>query len=119
VWFSSFICEFDVIYCRVPLLESVIANGWCRLVPKLLGLPEHDSREKVLNLMWLLLDSCRVEMSLYVVTLESLRREYISLSGQEIQDTSDDVDVSYFSELLDTVNKIINVVTVGLPKDEL
>jgi hypothetical protein len=108
-----------VICFRVPLLESIVEHGWCELVPKLLSFPEHESREKVLSLMWTLHEACHKEFSSHKRALESLKREYHNLSEQEVQDESGDgaSDVSYFAELLQTIDNMLRVVSTI--KDEL
>jgi hypothetical protein len=109
----------NTLFCfRVPLLESIVERGWCKLVPQLLNIPEHDSREKVLNLMWTVNVPCHMEFSNYVRTLESLKLEYSDLAKQEVQDVSGDVDVSYFAELLQKVDRMIETFPTAV-KDEL
>ena len=103
---------------RVPLLESVVEHGWCQLVPRLLAISDHDTREKVLATMWTLREPCHADFASYLSVLEKLHDEYARLSGMEIEHhgTSSD-EMPYFTELLRTVDHMIQHVTVA--KDEL
>ena len=106
------------VLCRVPLLESVVEHGWCQLVPRLLAISDHDAREKVLATMWSLREPCRADFASYLPLLEKLHEEYTRLSGMEVEHhgTSSD-ELPYFTDLLQTVNRMIQLVTVA--KDEL
>jgi len=106
------------VFYRVPLLESVVEHGWCRLVPRLLATSEHDAREKVLGTMRTLLEPCRSEFADHVTLLRRLRDEYGRLSEMEMRNRGSSSDEpQYFIELLQTVDDIISDITVA--KDEL
>ena len=94
-------------------------HGWCELVPRLLVVPDHDAREKVLATMWTLRHPCRRQFAAHVEPLERLRDEYGRLAAVEEQPggTAADDELSYFTDLLRTLNRIISDVTVA--KDEL
>jgi len=113
-WFTA--CTVPV--CRVPLMESVVEQGWCELVPRLLVISDHDAREKVLATMWSLREPCRADFARHVSLLEALRDEYSRLSEVEIQHHESLSDEpQYYTELLRTVEHIIGHVTVA--RDEL
>lgn len=103
--------------CRVPLLESVVEHGWCRLVPPLLAVSEHDAREKVLGTMWSLRQSCRADFADHLSVLEKLHEEYTLLSEMEHEPYVSE-ELPYFTELLRTVDSMIQHVT-DVTKDEL
>jgi len=103
---------------RVPLMQSVVEHGWCRLVPRLLAVSDHDAREKVLATMWSLREPCRADFADQLSVLERLRGEYGRLSEMEIQrEAASSDELPYFSELLRTVDEMIAYVSRA--RDEL
>ena len=97
----------------VPILESLIEQGWCEYISSLLEIPEHDSREKVLNAMTVLMDSCQQNFSKSYKSLYKLKSEYEQLSIEEENEVGGD---KYFSNLLQTVSSVISKLPI---KDEL
>jgi len=111
-------CVTVNVHCRVPLLESVVEHGWCQLVPRLLAVSEHDSREKILAAMWSLREPCRPDFYEHLSMLETLHSEYNRLSEMETEHRGSSSDEpAYFTELLRTVDYMIRDLT--LAKDEL
>jgi len=107
------------VYGRVPLLQLVVEHGWCQLVPRLLAVSEHDSREKILAAMWSLREPCRADFVGHLPVLETLHGEYTRLSEMETEHHggSSSDEPAYFTELLRTVDHVIRDVTPA--KDEL
>ncbi|XP_074642381.1 nucleotide exchange factor SIL1-like [Tubulanus polymorphus] len=97
-------------YSEVLLLEALIDQNWCDLFPNLLNIPEHDSREKVLNAMSTLVKPCRNKFNKVLPSLTRLRTEYENLAAQD-QDQD-----SYYTDVYETVNNVINRLA---EKDEL
>ncbi|XP_014745103.1 PREDICTED: nucleotide exchange factor SIL1 [Sturnus vulgaris] len=94
-------------YQQVRLVPAVVEQGWCALVPNLLAMPEHDTREKVLKLVGVLVAFCREHYrgdSALGTALSLLRSEYEELAAQEQREGDKD---GYFRELLGSVNTII------------
>ncbi|XP_066184972.1 nucleotide exchange factor SIL1 isoform X2 [Sylvia atricapilla] len=94
-------------YQQVRLLPAVVEQGWCALVPNLLAMPEHDTREKVLKLVGVLVAFCREHYRgdpTLGTTLSLLRSEYEELAAEEQREGDKD---GYFRELLGSVNTII------------
>uniref|UniRef100_A0A8C5UFW1 Nucleotide exchange factor SIL1 n=1 Tax=Malurus cyaneus samueli TaxID=2593467 RepID=A0A8C5UFW1_9PASS len=94
-------------YQQVRLVPAVLEQDWCAVGPRLLALPEHDSREKVLKLVAALMAVCRERYRgdpALGTALSLLRSEYEQLAAQEQQDG--DMD-GYFGELLGSINTII------------
>ncbi|KAI0229250.1 Nucleotide exchange factor SIL1 [Lamellibrachia satsuma] len=89
-------------YQNVPLLEAVEEQGWCDLVPTLLSLPEHDSREKVLHAMSTLVTLCQHSFAGVQPLLTSLRTEYKNLAVTETDDSD-----TYFTDMLTLVDTVI------------
>ncbi|XP_078406684.1 nucleotide exchange factor SIL1 [Cetorhinus maximus] len=95
--------QYDVVNLLPPMLEQ----DWCMLVPKLLTSTEHDTREKVLRTMNLMISSCRNEyqaMQGLISLLNTLRSEYEELAAEEQREGEQD---GYFQGLLNSVNDII------------
>uniref|UniRef100_A0A8D0LD56 Nucleotide exchange factor SIL1 n=1 Tax=Sphenodon punctatus TaxID=8508 RepID=A0A8D0LD56_SPHPU len=94
-------------YSQVNLVPAVVEQGWCVIISNLLGLPEHDTREKVLKTVHVLLAFCK---DLYQqdhdlsATLTLLRSEYEELAAEEHKEGDRD---GYFKELLNSINTII------------
>ncbi|XP_050399018.1 nucleotide exchange factor SIL1 isoform X1 [Patella vulgata] len=79
-------------YNQLNIKEAMVVGGWCELIPRLLTLPEHDSREKVINSMTTLLHPCLEQFSVFRPVILNLREEYRKLSHE-------DVDDDYFTNL--------------------
>ncbi|XP_029797866.1 nucleotide exchange factor SIL1 isoform X2 [Suricata suricatta] len=94
-------------YRQVHLLPGLREQGWCEITAHLLALPEHDSREKVLQTLNALLATCRdryrqdPQLS---STLANLQAEYQALATLELQDGEDE---GYFRELLGSINSLL------------
>ncbi|NXH17323.1 SIL1 factor, partial [Bucco capensis] len=94
-------------YRQVKLVPAVVEQDWCVLVSKLLAMPEHDTREKVLKLLSVLMAFCRESYrgdQALSSTLSLLRSEYEELAAEEQREGDKD---GYFKELLGSVNTII------------
>lgn len=81
---------------RVPLLKTMVAKGWCQLVPKLLHTTENDTREKVLEALHVMVEGCRSEFKQPHVhdSLNRLQVEWLkNANGQQIHDDSEYVDI--------------------------
>lgn len=93
-------------YRQVQLLPSLQEQGWCEITARLLALPEHDAREKVLQTLGTLMATCQDH---YKQDLElgrmlaSLQAEYQALAALELQEGE---DKGYFQELLDTIRTL-------------
>ncbi|XP_069505503.1 nucleotide exchange factor SIL1 [Ambystoma mexicanum] len=86
-------------YSQVDLAEAIQDQGWCTLISDLLGVPDHDHREKVLQTLNVLLSTCREPFRTngqLNTTLDILRKEYEDLVKEEKNDGDDD---GYFKEL--------------------
>ncbi|XP_027712299.1 nucleotide exchange factor SIL1 [Vombatus ursinus] len=94
-------------YRQVELMPGLKEQGWCGIVSGLLGLPEHDMREKVLRTLSALLTPCRDRYRQDILlssTLQGLRDEYQELAALEQQDGEEN---GYFQEMLGTINGFI------------
>lgn len=94
-------------YQQVRLVPAVVEQDWCVVVSNLLAVPEHDTREKVLKTVAVLMAFCRERYRgdpALGSTLGLLRSEYEELAAQEQRDGDKD---GYFKELLGSVNTII------------
>ncbi|KAM9128868.1 nucleotide exchange factor SIL1 isoform 4-T5 [Pangshura tecta] len=100
-------------YKRVNLVSAVVEQGWCGIISNLLALPEHDTREKVLKTVRVLMAAC---MDKYQgdyalnTTLSMLRTEYEELAAEEQREGDND---GYFKELLSSINAIIQELRSG------
>ncbi|XP_013150678.2 nucleotide exchange factor SIL1 [Falco peregrinus] len=94
-------------YRQVKLVPAVVEQDWCVVVSNLLAMPEHDTREKVLKMVSVLMAFCkdryRGDQALST-TLSLLRSEYEELAAEEQREGDKD---GYFKELLGSVNTII------------
>jgi hypothetical protein len=61
----------------------MLDQGWCDYIPNLLVARDHDTREKVLEAMGLVLENCKPTFSKAVGTLQQLKVEYEKLSHEE------------------------------------
>ncbi|XP_062443133.1 nucleotide exchange factor SIL1 isoform X2 [Rhea pennata] len=94
-------------YRQVKLVPAVVEQDWCVIVSNLLAMPEHDTREKVLKTVSVLMAFCKERYQgdqTLGTTLSLLRREYEELAAEEQREGDKD---GYFKELLGSVNTII------------
>uniref|UniRef100_H3AMA3 Nucleotide exchange factor SIL1 n=1 Tax=Latimeria chalumnae TaxID=7897 RepID=H3AMA3_LATCH len=94
-------------YNQVNLLPAMLEQDWCILISKLLLLPEHDTREKVLKTMNITMASCREKYEKahgLNITLSTLKSEYEELAAAEEREGEKD---GYFKELLNFINRTI------------
>ncbi|XP_050818688.1 nucleotide exchange factor SIL1 isoform X3 [Gopherus flavomarginatus] len=100
-------------YKQVNLVPAVVEQGWCEIISNLLALPEHDTREKVLKTVRVLMAACRDKYQgdyALNTTLSMLRIEYEDLAAEEQREGDND---SYFKELLSSINTIIRELRSG------
>ncbi|XP_064631470.1 nucleotide exchange factor SIL1-like isoform X2 [Lineus longissimus] len=104
-------------YKSVHLREAMIEQGWCNYIPNLLVAQDHDTREKVLNAMELVLHNCKPNFAKSVGTLQQLKVEYEQLSYDERKEGDDD----YFQKLVANLTNIISGLQSvnGAHRDEL
>ncbi|XP_070211540.1 nucleotide exchange factor SIL1-like isoform X1 [Littorina saxatilis] len=102
-------------YEQVNLEEAMLESGWCSLIPTLLDLPDHDSREKVLVAMETILPACRAEFQHSVQTLRTLQKEYADILSQEQADGEENDD-GFFQGMISTLRGLLAQLA---PKDEL
>ncbi|XP_072728852.1 nucleotide exchange factor SIL1 isoform X1 [Ciconia boyciana] len=94
-------------YRQVKLVPAVVEQDWCVVVSNLLAMPEHDTREKVLKTVGVLMAFCKERYrgdQALSTTLSLLRSEYEELAAEEQREGDKD---GYFKELLGSVNTII------------
>uniref|UniRef100_A0A663MYS4 Nucleotide exchange factor SIL1 n=1 Tax=Athene cunicularia TaxID=194338 RepID=A0A663MYS4_ATHCN len=94
-------------YRQVKLVPAVVEQDWCVVVSNLLAMPEHDTREKVLKMVGVLMAFCKERYrgdQALGTTLSLLRSEYEELAAEEQREGDKD---GYFKELLGSVNTII------------
>ncbi|XP_060693007.1 nucleotide exchange factor SIL1 isoform X3 [Hemiscyllium ocellatum] len=94
-------------YDELNLLPLMLEQDWCTMVPKLLTSSEHDTREKVLRTMNLMISSCRSEYQAIQglsSLLDMLQSEYEGLAAEEQKEGETD---GYFLGLLNSANDII------------
>uniref|UniRef100_A0A8C4VR96 Nucleotide exchange factor SIL1 n=1 Tax=Gopherus evgoodei TaxID=1825980 RepID=A0A8C4VR96_9SAUR len=100
-------------YKQVNLVPAVVEQGWCGIISNLLALPEHDTREKVLKTVRVLMAACRDKYQgdyALNTTLSMLRIEYEDLAAEEQREGDND---GYFKELLSSINTIIQELRSG------
>uniref|UniRef100_U3FB49 Nucleotide exchange factor SIL1 n=1 Tax=Micrurus fulvius TaxID=8637 RepID=U3FB49_MICFL len=93
-------------YSQVNLMPAIVEQGWCTIISNLLRAPEHDSREKVLKTVHILLAFCKdtyARDSALNHALSLLRQEYEELAEEERKEGEED---GYFKELLHSINSI-------------
>lgn len=93
-------------YNQVNLVPAIVEQGWCTIISNLLGLPEHDTREKVLKTVQVLLDFCSdsyKEDHHLNNELNLLRQEYEELAAEEQKEGDEG---GYFKEILSSINSI-------------
>ena len=95
-------------------MESLQEHGWCNLVTTLLGVSEHDAREKVIVAMATLAKECKLTFISSMEKLLQLEREYDALSQEEINENSDDM---YYTGILKTLASLIR--QIRSVRDEL
>ncbi|NXE17912.1 SIL1 factor, partial [Ardeotis kori] len=94
-------------YRQVQLVPAVVEQDWCVVVSNLLAVPEHDTREKVLKTVSVLMAFCKERYRgdrALSSTLGLLRREYEELAAEEQRAGDRD---GYFQELLGSVDGVI------------
>ncbi|XP_053935780.1 nucleotide exchange factor SIL1 [Cuculus canorus] len=94
-------------YRQVKLVPAVVEQDWCVVVSNLLAMPEHDTREKVLKTVSVLMAFCKERFQgdqALSSTLSLLRSEYEELAAEEQREGDKD---GYFKELLGSVDSII------------
>jgi hypothetical protein len=79
------------IFCRVPLKDSIIHQGICDVLVSLLdGVPDHDSREKIVFAMLSLYNTCEPVLHNTLSNLQKYICSYIyglkDMTRQEIRD---------------------------------
>ncbi|ETE66275.1 Nucleotide exchange factor SIL1 [Ophiophagus hannah] len=93
-------------YSQVNLMPAIVEQGWCTIISNLLRAPEHDSREKVLKTVHVLLAFCKDTYAgdpALNHALSRLRQEYEELAEEERKEGEED---GYFKELLHSINSI-------------
>uniref|UniRef100_A0A8C7E0U5 Nucleotide exchange factor SIL1 n=1 Tax=Naja naja TaxID=35670 RepID=A0A8C7E0U5_NAJNA len=93
-------------YSQVNLMPAIVEQGWCTIISNLLRAPEHDSREKVLKTVNVLLSFCKDTYAgdpALNHALSRLRQEYEELAEEERKEGEED---GYFKELLHSINSI-------------
>ncbi|ELT97086.1 hypothetical protein CAPTEDRAFT_220900 [Capitella teleta] len=110
--------ERSLQYNKVNYLAAVSDDGWCSSISSLLGLPDHDSREKVLRSMKTLQAACPSDFRRSAVAvLRNLSSEYQQLATEE--QSSDDND-SFFRDLHSLVEDVLySVLVTTLPHEDL
>lgn len=94
-------------YGDTLLFTILVEQGWCSLVPEILASPEHDWREKALQTLLAMMPHCQ---PLYLhnpslsTALSVLQKQYKELTLKERSLGEDD---SYFGEILDLVNSLM------------
>ena len=86
----------------------MLEQGWCGLVPQLLDLSEHDSREQVLKTMKTLGDTCTETFSHFRKTLSQLKQEYKMLAFAEGEEKEDD----YFTHMLTLIKDLMKSISI-------
>lgn len=100
-------CIFYCVFCRVHLRESMSTSGWCSLMTSLLHSPTgHDSVEKIINAMSTLVGTCKAEFVPARTKLQALLGEYQKLAEDEIQEGSEDLYHSIYSNIKSLVQEI-------------
>lgn len=100
-------------YKMVHLREAIREQGLCSWLPRLLGAPDHDGREKVLQAMLTLKDTCKDDILSANSLLQNLLQEYSSLAAEETEQ-----DDQYFTGITQYIKQIISSSPTD-SKDEL
>ena len=101
------------IFCRVPLKDSIIHQGICDVLVSLLdGVPDHDSREKILFAMLSLYNTCEPVLHKTLSNLQKLENEYLNLAVK-------DDDGEYFQQIQKNINSLIQQLSLKYEKEEL
>lgn len=110
-------------YLDINFKQQIINNGWCKIIGDMLvnnllieGI-DHDSIERCLNLMSLVLDDCKISFfnTKLINVLYGLELTYGDLSDKELKDASS--GTIYFTNLKDLTTKLL--ATLHLYKSEL
>lgn len=93
-------------------------HGWCRHIPRMLKISDHDLREKVLMAMQVLVDVCYKEFVKFIPDLEILQREYTQLASEEQEQ---DDKIYYFGDIYRMINELLTDIEIEALKirDEL
>ncbi|XP_033757521.1 nucleotide exchange factor SIL1-like [Pecten maximus] len=100
-------------YKMVHLCDAIREQGLCAWLPRLLEAPDHDGREKVLQAMMTLKDTCREDIVSANSLLQKLLKEYTSLAAEETEQ-----DDQYFTGIAQYIKQIISSSPTD-SKDEL
>lgn len=105
-------------YSLVKLKEAMEHHGWCRHIPRMLKISDHDLREKVLMAMQVLVDVCYKEFVKFIPDLEILQREYTQLASEEQEQ---DDKIYYFGDIYRMINELLTDIEIEALKirDEL
>lgn len=98
-------------YMLVDLDHNLIKNGWCEIFNNALvnnlsiDDVDHDAIERCLNIIFLMIDSCREQFSSskLLTYLKKLKSIYESLE-------SEDLETAYFSHLKDLTHNAITII---------
>lgn len=100
-------------YQQVPLKDSIIHQGICDVLVSLLdGVPDHDSREKILFAMLSLYNTCEPVLHKTLSNLQKLENEYLNLAVK-------DDDGEYFQQIQKNINSLIQQLSLKYEKEEL
>ncbi|XP_072520429.1 nucleotide exchange factor SIL1 isoform X2 [Salminus brasiliensis] len=94
-------------YNEVSLQPILAEQGWCSLVPELLGSPEHDGREKALRTLLAMMPHCQTQYQqnpTLITSLSTLQKEYRKHFLTE--ETLGEKD-GYFGEILALLDSLI------------
>ncbi|KAL3864363.1 hypothetical protein ACJMK2_006053 [Sinanodonta woodiana] len=98
-------------YEEVHLEAALQEKGFCDLLPPLLFLPDHDSREKILHAMRTLGSPCHSYFNKAQSILLQLQSEYQKLADEEVAESD-----KYFTSMLNSVKAVISSLNL---KEEL
>jgi hypothetical protein len=95
------------------LKDSIIHQGICDVLVSLLdGVPDHDSREKIVFAMLSLYNTCEPVLHNTLSNLQKLESEYLNLAVK-------DDDGEYFQQMQKNINSLIQQLSVKYEKEEL
>lgn len=100
-------------YNEVPIKDSIYHQGLCdSLVPLLVSMPDHDSREKIVSAMLALFSTCEPSLYNTLSYLERIEKEYLTLAvGEEEGD--------FFHQIHKKINSLIQEIHLKHQKVEL
>ena len=103
-------------YNSFNLNESLVLEGFCKLIPKLLESPDTDVREKVITAMLSFHEICANQFRSSLTTLNQISSQIKDLAQEETsQELNSD---SYFTSLQQNVASLISMIN-NVSKDEL